>query len=582
MLAALLFLATVTTTMVLIVLAIFGYSRRNNALGMAFWLLMVSATSFVTIQVLVGLIDDWAFNYAMVRLQTLPNGLIWLHIYVFSLVYTGRIERIQWRAMLLLYAIELANLAFIFAAPLPGWFLTDFHVTKIGQFTFVEAMYGWWFVIHSMYHAIYYCLAAVNLLLRLRSTTGVLRRQLLWVLKGMTWPILTVPVLVLVQNLNKQSYYVQQPFIFAYGIMAFLLARALFEADLLQLQPIAHPLVLRELRDAVIITDAHGRITELNPAARAIEGITDAAIGKPLAAVFPALTTAREGALLWSAVDNQAESARFECNIHEMTSSGSRLGTIYVLRDVTQREKLRAEALALTLEGERRKLLTTFIEHAMHEFRTPLSTIKISAYLAERVGDEDRAKHLAMIEQSADRTAQLVTMMAKMTELQSADPTFRPLFVRDLLRTIQQEWLAKNVILDMQAPDELPAWVIQGNLPLLQEAIGALIDNARRFGTPTGKIRLGVATAEGMVIVSVQDDGPGIQPDHLPRIFETFWRADTAHTTSGLGLGLPIALQVARLHGGDVRVESVVGQGSRFDLLVPLSATNGHARPDHV
>ncbi|MBK8026861.1 MAG: sensor histidine kinase [Chloroflexi bacterium] len=107
-------------------------------------------------------------------------------------------------------------------------------------------------------------------------------------------------------------------------------------------------------------------------------------------------------------------------------------------------------------------------------------------------------------------------------------------------------------------------------MELLLEALKALIDNARRFGPPDGVVAVKVCTAGEFVCIAVHDQGPGIAPDQMDRIFETFWRGDAAHTTPGMGLGLSIARRIVEMHRGTIGVESAPGAGSIFRINLPI------------
>jgi two-component system phosphate regulon sensor histidine kinase PhoR len=99
-----------------------------------------------------------------------------------------------------------------------------------------------------------------------------------------------------------------------------------------------------------------------------------------------------------------------------------------------------------------------------------------------------------------------------------------------------------------------------------------LVENAITYTPPGGQIELSLAVADGMARLAVRDSGPGIAPEELTRIFERFYRLDRARArrTGGAGLGLAIVRWIAEAHGGRVEVESRVGQGSTFTVLLPI------------
>jgi two-component system phosphate regulon sensor histidine kinase PhoR len=107
----------------------------------------------------------------------------------------------------------------------------------------------------------------------------------------------------------------------------------------------------------------------------------------------------------------------------------------------------------------------------------------------------------------------------------------------------------------------------------LQQVFGNLVENASKYGRSGGKIRLGARRGEEQVEFYVQDYGPGIPFEHQRRIFERFYRVDKARSrdSGGTGLGLSIARHIVNAHGGDIRVESELGHGSKFVFTLPLA-----------
>jgi two-component system phosphate regulon sensor histidine kinase PhoR len=113
----------------------------------------------------------------------------------------------------------------------------------------------------------------------------------------------------------------------------------------------------------------------------------------------------------------------------------------------------------------------------------------------------------------------------------------------------------------------------------LQQVFGNLVENATKYGRSGGKLRLGARRGEGQVEFYVQDFGPGVPFEHQRRIFERFYRADKARSreSGGTGLGLSIARHIVNAHGGDIRVESELGNGATFVFTLPAATPPGEA-----
>jgi signal transduction histidine kinase len=118
--------------------------------------------------------------------------------------------------------------------------------------------------------------------------------------------------------------------------------------------------------------------------------------------------------------------------------------------------------------------------------------------------------------------------------------------------------------------------LVLGDAGRLDQVLGNLLDNAARHSPPGGAIAVVVSGAEGRVSLTVADNGAGIPPQHLPHIFDRFYRAGGADK-DGLGLGLAIVKHLCEAHGGTISVESATGRGSRFTVSLPSSPSDLHS-----
>lgn len=245
-----------------------------------------------------------------------------------------------------------------------------------------------------------------------------------------------------------------------------------------------------------------------------------------------------------------------------------------IVRNITERKQARQHEFDLVLERERVRLLRHFIEKASHEFRTPLSVINAAAFLMQRVTDpESRADKAQQIEDQVQLITRLVDGLLLMVRLESSAtlarlPVSMNMIFEPLCQTIAARYGAGPTIRCEGHPD-LP--LVMGDLDYLMEALKQILDNAYRFSPPDSTITVAAGADDSHVWITVRDSGPGIPEDHLPHIFDLFWRCDEAHTTPGFGLGLPIAHKIIELHGGRINVESEIGAGSTFSIILPAA-----------
>lgn len=244
------------------------------------------------------------------------------------------------------------------------------------------------------------------------------------------------------------------------------------------------------------------------------------------------------------------------------------------VRNISARKAKAEKSLRQALEKERVNLLTNFIQNTGHEFRTPLSIINNSAYIMARTTDDaKRTEKADTIVQQVSRITELVDMLQLLTKVESLQIIPDEMVdVSEILLFLTQEMRSNhgdrpNLVVDIsELVTEIPA-----KKGYLKIAIQQLLLNAYRFTPINGTIHVTAEITNDQLAIEVRDNGQGIDTEDLPHIFNTFWRQDEAHTTSGFGLGLSIALRIVEQHGGKIMVESEAGQGSTFRVLLPLA-----------
>jgi two-component system phosphate regulon sensor histidine kinase PhoR len=253
-------------------------------------------------------------------------------------------------------------------------------------------------------------------------------------------------------------------------------------------------------------------------------------------------------------------------------------GAVAVLRDLTETERV---------EKTRRD----FIANVSHELRTPLTSIQGYAETLLDSSSEDGPHHrdfLEIIRKNAARMSRLTEDLLTLARVESGETRFEtvPLPPIELLRDAEESFreIARGQgvelrIMDLQITDapggssieSLP--MVQANREAIHQVFSNLIDNAMKYGRSGGRIVLGARTAPRGVEFYVQDFGAGISSEHLPRLFERFYRVDKARSreSGGTGLGLAIAKHIMLAHGGSIRAESELNHGSTFAFTLPVA-----------
>jgi PAS domain S-box-containing protein len=222
-----------------------------------------------------------------------------------------------------------------------------------------------------------------------------------------------------------------------------------------------------------------------------------------------------------------------------------------------------------------------FVAHTTHELRTPLTNIRLYVETAIDEGEANpatRAKCLNVINGETRRLERIVGEMLSMAEIEAGSFKLKPDDVRletlfdELKADYQQQATEKRIDLQLRLPPKLP--VIRGDRDKITLALHNLMGNALKYTPEGGRVTIEVEVDGRQLSVSISDTGIGISPDDAERIFERFYRAKDPRVAkiTGTGLGLTLAREVVRMHGGDITVESQIDQGSTFTMTLPVKA----------
>jgi two-component system phosphate regulon sensor histidine kinase PhoR len=245
---------------------------------------------------------------------------------------------------------------------------------------------------------------------------------------------------------------------------------------------------------------------------------------------------------------------------------GDRSGAVIVLSDMTRIRRL---------ENLRRD----FVANVSHELRTPITSIKgfVETLQEGAITEPKEAERfLRIIARHSDRLNAIVEDLLTLSSLEEGSEQRKIAFEKKPVRSVLESVLElssvkaeeKNITVYLDCDKAIHARM---NAALLEQAVLNLVDNAVKYSEPGGQIQIQVQKEDGMVTISVRDDGCGIAKKYHERIFERFYVVDKSRSRKlgGTGLGLAIVKHIAVVHGGKVTVESKFGQGSMFNIYLP-------------
>ena len=249
-------------------------------------------------------------------------------------------------------------------------------------------------------------------------------------------------------------------------------------------------------------------------------------------------------------------------------ADGESIGALIVLRDVTQLRHLET-------------VRSDFVANVSHELKTPITSIKgfVETLLSDGWNhDAETRRFLDIINQQAGRLNAIIDDLLTLSRLEQkdgrvmTDPCSLASIIESAIYLCQLQAAKKNIRIDMDCPPDL---MLSINGPLLEQALVNLIINAVKYSEPNRKVLVLAEKVSHHAVIYVRDEGFGIEHKHLDRLFERFYRVDTARSRKlgGTGLGLSIVKHIVQAHKGTIRVESKVGAGSTFIITLPYENT---------
>jgi len=325
--------------------------------------------------------------------------------------------------------------------------------------------------------------------------------------------------------------------------------------------------------EGLLLLDETGRIQLGNRAFASLFGVTADIRGRTL---MEALRL-HELAELVNSLDSQKQVLGYELKLPGLgerwlqinaagifNGGGQRHGTVLVFHDLTrlkQHESARQE----------------FVANVSHELRTPLSLIKgyVETLLdGARDNPEVATKFLHTIDRNAERLRLLIEDLLTISELESGRVklSIQAIPLNPIIAKVFEDFRDRAAGKSIKLINETPDLAVRADADRLEQVLGNLVDNAIKYGRANGTVTIGGSARDGgLAEVFVRDDGPGIPPEAIERVFERFYRVDKARSREqgGTGLGLAIVKHIIQSHGGKVWATSEPGRGAAFFFTLP-------------
>lgn len=324
--------------------------------------------------------------------------------------------------------------------------------------------------------------------------------------------------------------------------------------------------ILKSMDSGVIAVDRKNRVIIINPYAQKIFGVKKEIIGHnlmdcirdyELEDIFKNNIEYKEIKILWP------EEKILKVRTADIISNKEHIGTVAVVQDITDIRRLE-------------NMRSQFVANVSHELKTPLTSIKGFAETLRYVEDvKTREKFLGIIDDEAERLTRLISDILTLSDIeQNREVKVKEIInvnsaIKDVYNLMKNTADTKGIGVELTIKNSPK---ICGDKDRFKQMLINLIDNAIKYSESGDKVYIGSEIKEEKCIVWIEDTGSGISEEHIPRLFERFYRVDKARSRArgGTGLGLAIVKHIVLSFEGEIYVESKLGHGTKFIVEIPL------------
>jgi len=554
--------------MALVALAAYLWHYRQTPGVMPLISTLGARVLWLTCVVMISASSSLQWQIVWHKLVFLPAIILIPSWLVFILQVSGRDSWLTWRRLAAIIFVPAVGILIIFTNEWHGWY------TRRG-------------LLHWLMLDYYYLLALVCWYINIqwiRQSSGLRRRQAVTIAIG---PLFSVAGQV--AGLFSQSVYAPMALPVGFLLSALIWCWALLHWRIFRLIPIAKETVINNMGDGFAVVDNRGFIYELNPAAAATLGIAvSQAVGRQAYEVFAGWPDLADLAQSQGVKERDAflekdgGTRHFELHRSPLVDgSGQILGSAIVWHDATERHL--AHAQLKLMEESRRRL----VANISHDLRTPVSSVLGHVeMLLEEIAEspEQQRTYLKRIHAKMLGFNRLIQDLFELVKIESQQVHFHltQVSATKLVEDTYQKYLfdVQNAGIKFECNTAFAADVmILADVDRLDQIFANLISNATTYIGSGGAITISCEFAKNQdsepyrqsVLFKVADDGPGMAPEHIPHVFERFYRASEARQASSehSGLGLAIAKEIAVAHGGHIWVDTTVSRGCTICFTFP-------------